>query len=46
MNGTPSIPNSLDLTADFDIFLRYLEANPNLPLTGAGDLKGADLNGR
>ncbi|SOD89292.1 IS1096 element passenger TnpR family protein [Spirosoma fluviale] len=31
------------LIDDFDTFVRYLESNPNLPLTGAGDLKAADL---
>lgn len=28
---------------DFDAFVRYLESKPNLPLTGAGDLKATDL---
>lgn len=39
----PQIPTHSDLVADFETFLRYLEARPKLPLTAAGDLKGVDL---
>ena len=31
------------LLDDFDTVVRYLASKPNLPLTGAGDLKAADL---
>ncbi len=40
---TPYDFSSFLLIDDFDIFLRYLESKPNLPLTAAGDLKAADL---
>lgn len=36
-------PTFTDLIDDFETFLRYLESKSNLPLTGAGDLKSADL---
>ncbi len=36
-------PTLTDLIDDFETFLRYLEKKPSLPLTGAGDLKSADL---
>ena len=41
--STPYDFSSSLLLDDFAIFLRYLESKPNLPLTGAGDLKAADL---
>ncbi|WP_020606075.1 plasmid pRiA4b ORF-3 family protein [Spirosoma spitsbergense] len=40
---TPYDFSSSLLIDDVDIFLRYLEGKPNLPLTAAGDLKAADL---
>ena len=40
---TPYDFSSSLLIDDFAIFIRYLERKPNLPLTGAGDLKAADL---
>jgi hypothetical protein len=36
-------PTDSLLIDDFDIFIRYLESKPALPLTAAGDLKAADL---
>lgn len=36
-------PTFTDLIDDFETFLRYFEKKPNLLLTGAGDLKAADL---
>ncbi len=41
--NTPFDFSSSSLLTDFDTFVRYLQSKPNLPLTGAGDLKSADL---